>query len=119
VRLPVDRFKIVQVLENLLNNAVKFSRPGSVVTVEAELENGLFSVTIADQGDGIAPDQLPHIFDKFFRVDNSDTALPGFGLGLYLVKRIVEAHQGQIRVESALGQGSTFRFTLPLAAGGE
>jgi len=114
VRLSVDRFKIVQVLENLLNNAVKFSQPGSVIKVEASVADGMFLVSITDQGQGIAAEKLPHIFDKFFRVDSSNTSQPGFGLGLYLVKRIVEAHHGQARVESTLGKGSSFKISLPL-----
>jgi PAS domain S-box-containing protein len=114
VWLAVDRFKIVQVLENLLNNAVKFSRPGSVIEVMAQVQAGMLRVAVTDQGQGVSAEQLPHIFDKFFRVDNSNTAQPGFGLGLYLVKRIVEAHKGQVWVESVPGQGSTFGFTLPL-----
>jgi signal transduction histidine kinase len=84
--------------------------------VTAQQEGGMLRISVADQGQGIAAEKLSHIFDKFFRIDNSDTAQPGFGLGLYLVKRIVEAHQGQIRVESTPGQGSTFSFTLPLVA---
>lgn len=119
VRLSVDRFKIDQVLENLLNNAVKFSPPGSVITVAAQVENGIFRVSVADQGQGIAVEKLPHIFDKFYRVDSSNTAQPGFGLGLYLVKRIIETHQGQVEVESIPGQGSIFSFTLPLPPGEE
>lgn len=113
VNLLVDRFKIMQVFENLLNNAVKFSPAGSEIVVRGEVLDGCFQVVVADQGVGIAPEKQTHIFDKFFRVDTSNTALAGFGLGLYLVKRIVEAHQGKIWVESALGQGTKFFFTLP------
>lgn len=114
VIVRVDRFKVNQVLDNLLNNAVKFSRPGSVIEVNGRVDDDYFLISVTDQGMGIAPEQLPHIFDKFFRVDSSNTALPGFGLGLYLVKRIVEAHRGKIWVESTLGRGSCFKFTLPL-----
>lgn len=112
--LQVDRFKILQVFENLLNNAVKFSPAGSEITVSGAILGGHFQVTVADHGVGIAPEKQKHIFDKFFRVDTSNTALAGFGLGLYLVKRIVEAHQGMIWVESTLGEGTRFFFTLPL-----
>jgi len=116
VLLRLDRFKFNQALENLLTNAIKFSPADSEITVTGELLADRFLVTIADQGVGIAPDQLPYIFDKFFRVDTSDTAVSGFGLGLYLVKRIIEAHQGSIRVESTPGRGTSFFITLPLPA---
>lgn len=111
--LAADRFKLIQVLENLLNNAVKFSPMGSTINVSGKLLDRVFQVTVADEGLGIPAEKQKHIFDKFFRVDASNTALPGFGLGLYLVKRIVEAHGGQIRVESAVGRGTKFFFTLP------
>jgi PAS domain S-box-containing protein len=114
VDLLADRFKIMQVLTNLLNNAVKFSPPGSEIVVSGAVLADFFQVMVADQGVGIAPEKQQHIFDKFFRVDTSNTALSGFGLGLYLVKRIVEAHRGKIWVESALGQGTKFFFTLPI-----
>ncbi len=113
-RLSADRFKLIQVLENLLSNAVKFSPTGSRITVGGEVLQGAFRVTVADEGIGIPPEKQKHVFDKFFRVDSAKTALPGFGLGLYLVKRIVEAHGGEIGVESTLGRGTKFFFTLPL-----
>jgi len=70
-------------------------------------------VMVADSGVGIAPEYQEHIFDKFYRVDATDTAVPGLGIGLYLVKKIIEAHRGRIWVESVLGRGTTFFFTLP------
>lgn len=109
-----DRFKLAQILENLLNNAVKFSPAGSEIVVSGAVMDDCFQVMVADAGVGIAPEKQAYIFEKFFRVDASNTALSGFGLGLYLVKRIVEAHGGKIWVESALGRGSTFFFTLPI-----
>ncbi|MHB8708585.1 MAG: ATP-binding protein [Desulfuromonadales bacterium] len=112
--LFADRFKIIQVLDNLLNNAVKFSPAGSEIVVSGRLLDDCFQVMVADEGGGIAPEKQEHIFDKFFRVDASNTALSGFGLGLYLVKRIVEAHRGKIWVESTIGQGAKFFFTLPI-----
>jgi len=114
VRLKLDRFKFNQAMENLMTNAIKFSPAGSKITISGELFDNSFQLTVADQGVGIDPAQQQYIFDKFFRVDTSDTAISGFGLGLYLVKRIVEAHQGKIRVESIPGEGTTFFITLPL-----
>lgn len=111
--LSVDQGKIVQVLENLLGNAVKFSTPESEISVRAEWSDDSLQVVIADSGVGIAPEYQEHIFDKFYRVDATDTAVPGLGIGLYLVKKIIEAHRGRIWVESAPGRGTTFSFTLP------
>lgn len=111
--LSVDQGKIVQVLENLLGNAVKFSPPGSEISVRAEWCDDSLRVAVADSGVGIAPDYQEHIFDKFYRVDATDTAAPGLGIGLYLVKKIIEAHRGRIWLESTLGRGTTFFFTLP------
>ena len=100
--MMADRFKIIQVVENLLNNAVKFSPSESMITVSGEVLADAFQIVVADEGLGIPQEKQKHIFEKFFRVDASNTALPGFGLGLYLVRRIVEAHGGQIWVESAI-----------------
>lgn len=114
VMLCLDKFKIVQVLENLLNNAIKFSPAGTAIRVVGERVADRFELRVIDQGIGISLEHQPHIFDKFHRIDNSDTAVAGFGLGLYLARKIVEAHQGELRVESELGQGSTFILSLPL-----
>ena len=111
--LSVDQGKIVQVLENLLGNAVKFSPQGSEISVRAEWSDDSLQVVVADSGAGIAPEYQEHIFDKFYRVDATDTAVPGLGIGLYLVKKIIEAHRGRVWVESVLGRGTKFFFTLP------
>ena len=116
----VDPAKITQVLENLLSNAVKYSPPGKLVRVSgrcqpqgAESTPDHYQISVIDQGIGLAPDQVDKIFDKFYRVDMSNTAVGGVGLGLAIAKHIVEAHQGQIWVESAPGQGTTVIFTIP------
>lgn len=115
VRADTDRLR--QVLANLLSNAIKFSPRGGTVTVGARVRDHAVEVWVADQGVGIPAEALPHLFTKFFRVDNRDTrSIGGTGLGLALVKQIIEAHGGRIWVESAMGQGSTFFFSLPLAA---
>lgn len=114
VRADPDR--AVQVLTNLLGNAIKFSEPGTVVRVSARREGGLLCFAVADQGRGIPPEQLGRIFDRFVQVDASDARQKGgSGLGLAIARAIVEQLGGRIWVESALGQGSTFYFTLPLA----
>ncbi len=113
VHADADRLR--QVLLNLLSNAVKFSPRGGDITIGIRHEGADVMVWIRDQGIGIAPDALPKLFTKFFRVNNKETRkISGTGLGLALVKRIITAHGGQIWVESELGKGSTFFFTLPV-----
>ncbi|MGE0684922.1 MAG: PAS domain S-box protein, partial [Candidatus Binatia bacterium] len=112
----VDTARLQQVITNLLSNALKFSPQGGQITVGARLEGDVVKVWITDQGVGIPPEALPNLFLRFFRVDNQDTrSIGGTGLGLALVKEIVKAHGGRIWVESTVGVGSTFFFTLPLA----
>jgi PAS domain S-box-containing protein len=111
-----DKDRIRQVLSNLLSNAIKFSPSGGDVTVGARQEGAYVAVWVADQGVGIPPESVSQLFSKFFRVDNLQTRnIGGTGLGLALVKELVEAHQGRVWVESEVGRGSTFSFTLPVA----
>jgi signal transduction histidine kinase len=112
----VDRDRLLQVFENLIGNALKFTRAGGVVTVGAAPRHGgevLFWVS--DTGAGIAPDQLPHVFDRFWQ--SRKAGRRGAGLGLPIVKGIVEAHGGRIWAQSTPGEGSTFFFTMPTASG--
>lgn len=114
-RIPADRARIKQVFVNLLDNAVKYCPEGSEVRVRLETDGESISVEVADNGPGIPPEDLPHIFDKMYRVEKESTrSVEGSGLGLSIVKRIVELHGGQIAVESAVGKGTTFRVRLPL-----
>jgi len=109
-----DPDKIEQVLVNLLDNAVKYSPSGGEIKVFLENKGKFVHFSVSDQGVGIPENHLPHIFEKFHRVDNRATReVYGTGLGLYVSKSIVEAHGGNIWVESELGKGSTFHFTLP------
>ena len=108
-----DQQRILQVLTNLLTNALKFSSPGGRVTICAERKDGDAWLSVKDAGPGIAADRLDSIFDRFSRGSRSEGS--GLGLGLYIARRIVEAHHGRLWVESTLGSGSTFHFTLPLA----
>ena len=111
----IDTNRIQQVLANLFSNAVKFSPELGTITVGAEHQQSMIKVWVSDQGMGIPSYALPQLFTKFFRVDDDATrAISGTGLGLALVKEIIEAHQGQVWVESTHGKGSTFFFTLPL-----
>jgi signal transduction histidine kinase len=111
---PFDRQRVHQVLGNLLGNAVKYGAEGGHVAVRAERKGDAVWFTIADDGPGIAADRLETIFDRFSQGARPNGA--GLGLGLYIARRIVEAHGGRIWAESQLGRGSTFTFTLPLRA---
>ena len=117
--LLIDRTRISQVLGNLLENAVRHSSSGGEVNVVAGVSEGRVVVTVADGGDGIAPEDIAHVFDRFYRADPSRTrATGGAGLGLTIAKKIVEAHGGEIRAESVKGQGSRFIFELPVTREG-
>ncbi len=112
----VDSDRIVQALVNLLSNAVKFAPPNSTVTVGATVDEGVVKITVADQGDGIAPENLARLFRKFQQVDaSSSRRRGGTGLGLVITKTLVELHGGRIWVNSEPKKGTTFTFTLPVA----
>jgi len=116
----VDETRIGQVLTNLIENAAKYSEEGSQITIEARLTGDEITVSVADKGAGIPPDFLEKLFDRFYQVEDIATGRKkGTGLGLSISRGIVEAHGGQIRVESRLGAGSKFSFTLPVAGKGE
>ncbi len=109
-----DGRRVEQVLTNLISNAIKFTPPGGQVTISASREPGRVRFTVADTGRGIPPEALPRIFDKFFQVQSStESGAKGTGLGLAIVKHIVELHGGRVGVESEVGRGSRFFFTLP------
>jgi signal transduction histidine kinase len=107
-----DRLK--QVMVNLVSNAVKYNHEGGQVDIEVKVGEDDLNVVVKDTGRGIAEKDLPHIFEKFYRVDDPEQQTKGTGLGLSITKHIIEAHGGTIGVQSVEGQGSTFSFTLPL-----
>ena len=110
-----DEDRINEVLGNLISNAFKFTPRRGKVAIDVVPEDGRVSITVRDSGVGISEDQLPHIFDKFFQADNqAQAATKGTGLGLAIAKEIVEAHGGQISVESKVGHGTTFVVKLPI-----
>ncbi len=109
-----DHERILQVFANLIGNAIKFSPHGATITVRAEPRQDEVWFAVADAGPGLAPDVMPRVFDRFWQA--AKTARQGTGLGLSIAKGIVEAHGGRIWVESEEGKGSTFLFSLPLAA---
>jgi two-component system sensor histidine kinase GlrK len=112
----LDRDRILQVLKNLLGNAIKFTPEGGVITVSAGVQSGSIQVTVQDNGPGISGDQLQRIFEKFRQVPTpGGPMIKGTGLGLAIVKQIITAHGGKVWAESKPGRGSTFHFTLPLS----
>ena len=109
-----DETRLRQVIDNLLTNAIKYSPEGKTITLGGRFSRQNATVFVRDDGAGIPKDELSRVFDRFYRIDNSITRrTQGTGLGLYLVKAIVEAHGGEIAVKSQVGSGSTFYFTIP------
>jgi two-component system, NtrC family, sensor histidine kinase KinB len=113
-RVSVDRLQIERVISNLVINALRHTKRGEI-KISAEPRNSDLAISVSDTGTGIPAEYLPHIFDKFVQVP--DAPIGGAGLGLTIAKSIVEAHGGQISVQSQVGHGTTFTFTLPLATG--
>jgi signal transduction histidine kinase len=114
--VSIDWQRVNQVLHNFLENAVAHTGKGGTITVAAVKQGDWVEVSVSDTGEGIPAEDLPNIFERFFRVDRSRArATGGSGLGLTIAKRLVEAHGGKITVQSKLGKGSRFSFTLPIA----
>jgi signal transduction histidine kinase len=111
-----DPDRLEQVLNNLIGNAIKYSPQGGTITISAVHRDQQVVVAISDQGIGIAPEYIENLFERFYRGSAEGQEIKGLGLGLYVTRRIVEAHGGQIEVRSQVGEGSEFYFTLPLAA---
>jgi signal transduction histidine kinase len=119
LRLWADPDRLHEILTNLVDNAVKYSPHGTEILIGGEAREQTGVISVADSGPGIPPQELSQIFDKFHRIDTGDSKETyGYGLGLYLCRRLVEAMEGRIWVESGQGQGSMFRFELPLAPEG-
>ena len=116
-----DRDRLVQVLVNLLDNAIQHTPPGGRVIIKSGTRQGKIIVQVIDTGEGIPPEELPRILERFYQVDKSRTKqkASGSGLGLAISKEIVEAHGGRIQVESELGRGSRFVVELPAVHGGD
>ena len=114
--VEVDPQRIEQIMRNLLSNAVVHTPSGGEIVVATSPKEDEIEISVSDTGEGIPPEHLPYVFERFYRVDKSRSrATGGTGLGLAIVKQLVEAHGGHIRVESELGHGTQFTFTLPLA----
>jgi len=116
VRVEGDRARLKQVVVNLVDNAIKYTPAGGLVGVKVCACDGRATLEVNDNGVGIPPEALPHIFERFYRVDKTRSRqMGGAGLGLSIIKAIVTAHGGQVRVESVEGKGSRFLIELPAA----
>ena len=108
-----DPQRMVQVFDNMISNAVKYA-PGSPILINVDQLRDRVHITVEDQGMGIPPEHLPHLFDRFYRVQSSQNQSHGTGLGLYICREIILAHQGEVSVESELAKGTTFHIYLPI-----
>jgi two-component system phosphate regulon sensor histidine kinase PhoR len=112
--VTADRTRLGQVFYNLIDNAIKFNRPGGSVTISSMVSNGSLEIQVEDTGVGIASADLPRIFERLYRADKSRSRrTEGTGLGLAIVKHLVQAHGGEVAVKSELGRGTCFTVTLP------
>ena len=112
-QIECDGKRLLQVLENLLSNAVKYSKVGSLITLASSDQPDSYSFSVTDEGIGMSEEQVTKIFDKFYRADASNTAVGGLGLGMSIVKQLVDAMSGTISITSTPGQGTRFTVTLP------
>jgi signal transduction histidine kinase len=111
--VQVDPDRLREVITNIFDNAVKYTDSGKI-SIALTGNNDVVQLFVKDTGPGIAPDDLPHLFQKFYRVDNSSTrTIGGTGLGLFISRKIIELYHGRVWVESTVGQGSTFYINLP------
>nr|NIQ11166.1 HAMP domain-containing histidine kinase [Gammaproteobacteria bacterium]NIR94936.1 HAMP domain-containing histidine kinase [Gammaproteobacteria bacterium]NIW45530.1 GHKL domain-containing protein [Gammaproteobacteria bacterium]NIX55690.1 GHKL domain-containing protein [candidate division Zixibacteria bacterium] len=111
--IDIDPHRISQVLDNLFNNAVKYSSAGSTIAISAEYCQEGWYISVEDQGIGMSQQEIARVFDRFYRAESSATNVKGLGLGMSIVKSIVEAHGGHIHAESVVGSGSKFTFLIP------
>ena len=114
--VSVDRDKIMRVFSNILSNALKYTPPEGKVTISAEEENDFIKILVEDTGSGISKEELPKVFERFYRVEKTRSRdFGGTGLGLSIARKIIEAHGGKIWIDSSLEQGTRVYFTLPRA----
>lgn len=111
-----DQTRLRQVIDNLINNAIKYSPAGGEIRISGKFDDHSVTIAVSDPGVGISEEQLEHIFERFYRVDDAlSRKTQGTGLGLYLARAVIDAHHGTIEVDSQVGKGSTFRFTIPIS----
>ncbi|SHG03548.1 sensor histidine kinase [Pedobacter caeni] len=116
VEVYADVIRIEQIVINFINNAIKYAPESKEIRISIKKEDELIKVSVIDQGPGIPPEKLPFLFDRYYRAKNAESKYSGLGLGLYICAEIIKKHNGQIGVESELGKGSTFWFTLAAVA---
>lgn len=114
VDVYADESRIEQVVTNLVNNAAKYAPDSSNILLHIEKLEGLAKISVKDAGPGISDEQLPHLFERYWRADHSGNSDSGLGLGLFICAEIVQRHGGKIGAESEIGKGTTFWFMLPL-----
>jgi two-component system, OmpR family, phosphate regulon sensor histidine kinase PhoR len=115
-QIAADASQILQLLDNLITNALRYGEPGTPVTVSADAEGPMVHLSVADRGEGIAPEHLARVTERFYRVDTGRSrSLGGTGLGLAIVKHIVERHRGRLIIDSVVGEGTTIHVLLPAA----
>ncbi len=114
LELYLDGEKIGQVFKNLISNAVKYSPDGGRIKINCSSSGGFINIAVSDEGIGMTKEQVAKVFDKFYRVDASNTAIEGSGLGMSIAKGLIEEHGGSIHVESEYGKGTIVSFTLPI-----
>lgn len=113
--LCADRDRLGQVLEHLVSNAVKYAPNGGRIGLTLAVHDGDYELLVSDEGIGMTQEQLAYAFDRFYRVDSTNTAVQGAGLGLSIVRHVLSAHQGKVQIESRLGQGTLVKVTLPFS----
>jgi PAS domain S-box-containing protein len=113
IEVNADPFKLDQVLINLVNNAVKYAPDSAEISIHTQQQNGQVKVTVSDKGPGIPANDLPHLFERYYRVNKTESRISGIGLGLYISAEIIKQHGGEIGVNSELGTGASFWFTIP------
>jgi len=114
--VPGERSELMQLLDNLVGNALRYGRAGRPVTVSLKREPGFVHLAVADEGEGIAPEHIPRVTQRFYRVDpGRSRAVGGTGLGLAIVKHVVERHRGRLEIESVVGKGTIVHVRLPAA----
>lgn len=114
LRIHADEQQIDQVVVNLVNNAVKYAPDSKHIYINIEKVDNTAKISVKDAGAGVPPEKVPHLFDRYYRADYSGIQFSGLGLGLYICAEIIKKHNGEIGVESEVGEGSTFWFTLPV-----
>jgi signal transduction histidine kinase len=114
LEVTADEHRIDQVLTNFLSNAVKYAPDSETIEITLQKQDQYVKVMVTDHGHGIPAEKLQHLFDRYYRVDNTMQHVSGLGLGLYISAEIIQRHGGEIGANSVLGHGSTFWFTLPL-----